>query len=72
MQKLQTTKESVGISSLNTQQKDPRSILSRMAVGRRTAIAKIHEIPWVVPSAIAVAFSCIGISRFVDNVAITH
>jgi hypothetical protein len=38
---------------------------------RRTAMAKIHEIPWVVPTAVAVPFSSIGISSQVDNVAIT-
>jgi hypothetical protein len=39
---------------------------------RRTAMAKIHEFPWVVPIAVAVPFSSVGISSQVDNVAITH
>jgi hypothetical protein len=43
-----------------------------MATGNRTAIVKIHKIPWAVPSAVAVPFSGIRISRIVDNVAITH
>jgi hypothetical protein len=46
MQKLQTIKVSVGISSLDLQWKDPRSVPSRIVSGRRTAMAKIHEIPW--------------------------
>jgi hypothetical protein len=59
MQRLQTTKVSVRISSLDTQWKDPRSVPSRMVLERRTEMAKIHEIPWVVPSAVAVAFRSI-------------
>jgi hypothetical protein len=46
MQRLQTAKVSVGISLLDTHRRDPRTVSSRIASGRRTAIAKIHEIPW--------------------------
>jgi hypothetical protein len=46
MQRLQTAKVSVRISLLDTYQRDPRSVSSRIASGRRTAMGKIHEIPW--------------------------
>jgi hypothetical protein len=39
-------KVSVGISLLDTNRRDPRSVSSRIASGRRTAMVKIHEFAW--------------------------
>jgi hypothetical protein len=39
-------KVSVGISSLDTQPKDSRSLASRIHCSTRTRMEQIHEFPW--------------------------
>jgi hypothetical protein len=68
----QTIKVSVGISSLDTQQKDPRSIASRICCSRRTRMEQIHEFPWEFLLQLHSPLAALESVLAVDNVAITH